>query len=61
MAKTSYAQREAVKRYDRENTTALHIKLNKNTDADLIAFLSACDNKQGAVKAALREYMNRPE
>ena len=33
-AKTSQAQREAVQRYDAENTTRIALKLNNLTDKD---------------------------
>jgi len=44
-------------RYDKENTVRTNIKLNKKTDADIIEFLEKSGNKQGAIKAALREYI----
>jgi hypothetical protein len=32
------------------------LKLNRNTDADLIEMLEAADNKQALIKEALRKY-----
>ena len=62
MAKTSKAQLNAILKYDKEHTTSIMIKLNNNTDADLIEYLNASGNKQGTIKAALREHIkNRPE
>lgn len=56
--KTSKAQLEAVSRYDKNNTKQLHIKLNKNTDADLIQALETVKNKQGLIKQLLREHFS---
>lgn len=50
----SKAQVRAVLRYDKHNTVQYHIKLNKNTDADLIELLNSLPNKQGTIKALLR-------
>lgn len=46
----------AQERYDRENTVFVGLKLNKKTDADIIALLQSTDNKQGLIKVALKEY-----
>lgn len=59
MSKTSDAQLRAAEKYDRENTVRLSIKLNKHTDADILAALDCSGNKQGMIKAALREYMKK--
>lgn len=55
--KASDAQLRAAEKYDKANTVRLSIKLNKNTDADILAALDCSGNKQGLIKAALREYM----
>ena len=47
------AQRRAVKKYDAENIKHLHLKLNKNTDADLISWLGHVDNVQGYIKSLI--------
>lgn len=57
--KTTKAQLEAVARYDKKNTKQLHVKLNKNTDADLIEALEAVESKQGLIKQLLREYFRK--
>lgn len=44
-------------RYDRENTVQIRLKLNRRTDADILALLDSVDNKQGLIKQLLREYM----
>ena len=41
---------------DRSNTTYQNIKLNYNTDADILDLLAKTNNKQGLIKKALREY-----
>jgi hypothetical protein len=62
MGKTTAAQLNAVTKYDKTHTKTYLIKLNTKTDAELIEYLNNCQNKQGTIKAALREYMkNRPE
>ena len=46
----------AQERYDRENTVRVTIKLNKKTDAEIIALLEHSDNKQGAIKKILKNF-----
>ena len=48
------AQKAASERYDREHTIRVYIKLNKGTDADILAKLDTVDNKQGYIKALIR-------
>lgn len=47
--------------WDKENTIRISVKLNRKTDADIIQYLNldAKDNKAGAIKAAIREYIKR--
>lgn len=62
MSKTRASQIRAVKKYDAANKDAfkgLSLKLNKTNDADIIQALEASGNKQGMIKAALREYIKR--
>lgn len=59
MAKTSKAQLKAIMKYDKQHTTTVLIKLNNNTDADILELLNNSGNKQGTIKAALREYMKK--
>ena len=59
MSKTSKAQLNAVKKYNEKNTRQILMRLNISTDADIIAYLDQCGNKQGTIKAALREYMKK--
>lgn len=44
-------------RYDKENTIRVSLKLNKRYDADILEYLNNSGNKQGTIKAALREKM----
>ena len=59
MSKTSKAQLNAVKKYNEKNTRQILMRLNSNTDADIITYLDQSGNKQGTIKAALREYMKK--
>lgn len=49
---------EAQKRYDKKNTKSFSLKLNYNTDADMIAFLEAQSNVQGFLKSLINVRMN---
>lgn len=40
--------------WDKNNTTQFKIKLNNNTDSDIIEWLESLDNKQGTVKSLIR-------
>lgn len=59
MGKTSQAQLKAIKKYNEKNTRQILMRLNSNTDADIIAYLDQSGNKPGTIKAALREYMKK--
>lgn len=56
MGQPSYASK---KKYDDANTVRVALKLNKKTDADILEYLEWFGNKQGAIKAAIREKMER--
>ena len=49
------AQPPSKTRWDRENTVVITMKLNRNTDADIIEKLDSVDNKQGYIKKLIRE------
>lgn len=53
------AQMRAQEKYDKNNTVQFHLKLNKNTDADIIERLNevseAPGGKQGYIKALIRK------
>lgn len=55
----SKAQRAAVARYDAANTKRYTVKINKNTEADILAHLEEIDNVAGYIKALIREDMKR--
>lgn len=59
MKKTSDAQKRAVAKYDAENTKSFLLKLNKKTDADIIAFLENQPNKMGYIKHLIRNNMQK--
>lgn len=52
---TTEAQKKAQARYDAQNTKRLSLKLNKNTDADILAWLEAEQNVQGYIKSLIRK------
>jgi len=55
------AQRRATKKYDKRYTKFYGLKLNKVTDAALIAALDRSSNTQGLVKAALKSFLGTGE
>ena len=50
----SKAQLRAQAKYDKDNTVQIKLKLNKKTDADIIARLAEADNVQGYIKELIR-------
>ena len=59
MKKTSEAQKRAVAKYDAANTKSHLLKLNKNTDADIIAHLDQQPNKLAYLKKLIRDDMQK--
>lgn len=55
---TSEAQKRAKEKYDRLNTTQIKLKLNNNTDADILKKLENVPNKQGYIKNLIRQDIN---
>lgn len=49
------AQRRASAKFDAENTVRITLKLNRNTDADILEWLEHRTSKAGAIKQAIRE------
>lgn len=45
--------------YDARTAYKVGLKLNRNTDADIIEMLEAADNKQALIKQALRKYKSQ--
>ena len=56
---SSESQRRASRKYDDANTTRIYIKLNNNTDSDIIEHLSKLKNKQGYIKDLIKADMNK--
>ena len=59
MKKTSDAQKRAVAKYDAANTKSHLLKLNRNTDADIIAHLDQQPNKLAYLKKLIRDDMQK--
>lgn len=54
---TTEAQKRAQKKYDKANRDKfrmIHLKLNRDTDADVIKKLESVDNIQGYIKVLIR-------
>lgn len=48
------AQRKAGAKYDAANTIQVHLKLNRQTDADILRRLEEIGSKQGYIKSLIR-------
>lgn len=55
------AEKKAKAKYDRKNTIQVKLKLNKNTDKDIIEALENSSNKQGYIKRLIREDLQKRE
>lgn len=44
-------------RYDKKHTKGVYLKLNKETDKDILKKLNEVDNKQGYIKSLIRKDM----
>ena len=53
MTKTPESIKKAVAKYDKQNTKQIILKLNTNTDSDILEFLEG-KNKQGYIKELIR-------
>lgn len=51
------SQSENSIKYDKANTRRVYIKLNKNTDKDILDYLDNIPNKQGYIKELIRKDM----
>ncbi len=51
----SEAQKRATEKYDKMNTKQIMMKLNKGTDADILAKLESVSNVQGYIKELIRK------
>lgn len=59
MAKSSKSQIEAIAKYNKEKTKTYLLRLNKETDKDIIELLEDTDNKTGYIKSLIREDIER--
>ena len=50
---------KAQARYEAANVFRCTLKLNRRTEADLVAALESATNKQALIKTALREYLKK--
>ena len=48
-------------KYDKNNTTKITLKLNLKTDADILEYLESTGNKQGTIKALIRQEIERSQ
>lgn len=51
------AQKKATAKYDKNNTRIYSLKLNINTDKEIIEVLDSIGNVQGFIKGLIREYI----
>lgn len=49
---------KAAYKWDRANTTRIGLKLQNNTDRDILAVLDRIGNKQGYIKRLIRDDLN---
>lgn len=56
---TKEAKRRANAKYDKANTKGIYLKLNKNTDTDIIEHLEEAENVQGYIKTLIRKDMDK--
>ena len=57
--KITEAQKRATMKYEKANIRRIVLKLNKNTDQDIITFLDAQKSVNGEIKRILREYIEK--
>lgn len=55
----SEALKRAIRKYDDANTKQIHLKFNKNTDAEIIEYLNGKDNVQGYIKQLIKDDMGK--
>ena len=59
MKRYTEAQNRASERYQKANIRRYVLKVNKNTEADIIEFLDAQKSVNGEIKRLIREEMKR--
>ena len=58
---TVNAHTKAQAKYDKTHTDGFYMKLNKETDEDILEWLSMQSSKQGAIKQLIREAIQKSE
>ena len=58
---TTEAKKQANAKYDRLHTKSILLKLNKQTDSDVLAMLENIDNRQGYIKELIRNDLRRKD
>ena len=61
MARTYYNEKQKgyAEKYEKANIKRYVLKVNKNTEGDIIAFLEGLNNVQGEIKRLIREEIKR--
>lgn len=55
----SEAQKKATAKYDKSHTTGIYLKLNNETDADILKKLETVENRQGYIKDLIRKDLGK--
>lgn len=55
----SAAQIRANEKYDKAHTTGVYLKLNNETDKDILEYLASVPNRQGYIKQLIRKDMEQ--
>lgn len=53
------AHSKASTKYNKSNVLKVNVNINRNTDADIIAWFESIPNKQGYIKELIRKDMNK--
>lgn len=56
---TSKSQLRAIAKYDKTHTKGVYLKLNINTDKDILKKLENVENVQGYIKSLIRTDINK--
>lgn len=56
---TKEAKRRASAKYDKSHTTGIYLKLNIETDKDIIEHLNSQKNRQGYIKDLIKADINK--
>lgn len=59
MPKTPDSNLKAITKFTKEKTVSVNLRLNKNTDADIIAKLETVPSKMGYIKQLIRADMTK--